>query len=278
MLKTLLSFSILLTFLCPRSYSQSYFRMSNREDYQRAKDNGWDWYVRCYQRMYIGISYPIMPVTLRTDYVGVFSNDGSHNYPVYHWHPDTTITHSTVTSGSIVLTAGTSFGLAKMGRQGLLSLNTEVTGGYVKSKNKDDFSFTFEYMALPISLEIKSGGEARLNKTRKTIFSIGAGGSLYYYLGTVSASDAGEGQIGTYGVTPFAKIEMGFLAGIAFKVGLTANATPIKFKTIASEDAAGYAPNISASTYANLTMKNGITLYLVLMPFSWDWSDDKWDY
>jgi len=279
-LKSLLLIVLSLTF-CTKSHAQfghGSWRRNPYSEYMNAKEHGWGALMRAYQRMYIGFSYPVIPVDLRSDFVGVkgFSNEHpGHYYPL----PDTSIERKLVTAKSWVFSFGTYFGLAKAGKDGELALNLEVTGGYLFAKN--DGNLGLEYVAMPLSLEYKSGGEARLNKTKKLLFTIGAGANFYSYQGYMSVSDQLEEDNEVLGIVPFAKIELGYFLGVAFKFGANVNLMPIHFPTLRNEitPGPGYNSNtLSSSVLVNTTIKPGVTISLVVLPFSWDWSDDKWDF
>lgn len=127
------------------------------------------------------------------------------------------------------------------------------------------FSIPFQtYRAgMPLSIEYRMGGDARLNKNYKTCFGIGAGinpGILY-------STDYNRNP--PLKITPFVKAEAGFFAGLAFKLRVIAYFGETEYD---------YSENYNKVRGLNNLVRTeirgnyGYSASLVIMPFSYMWS------
>lgn len=277
-----LALTLLLVALAPSARSQTYFNGFRREnpylDYQRGKENGWDWMTRFYQKFYLGVQYPVVPLHLNLQYSNTFKAEFAGTAPDQK-RPDSSSSINFTCTKSWAVMGGEHFRLGKVGKTGAVVINCQIEGGYLQGESKDKSqSAQLMYMGLPISFEYKSGGEARLNKTQKSLFSIGAGVNPSFYTGSIYGSTGGGESAA--GFVPFAKIELGYLAGVAFKLAATVNFATLNFekydRTIYFTDASDY--QTMTELHGEAQVKPTVVLSLAVMPFSWDWSDDRWDY
>ncbi len=121
---------------------------------------------------------------------------------------------------------------------------------------------------LPMCIVYKSGGEAILNKKSKFLFTAGVGVAPSYSISKIVTPDL------QFSARKFIMAEMGYFAGLAFKLRAT-----VYFGTLTlvntTEGDLSYATALKGVDYGyidNKVMgKTGATLTLSLMPFSWDW-------
>ncbi|WP_222165796.1 hypothetical protein [Edaphocola aurantiacus] len=129
------------------------------------------------------------------------------------------------------------------------------------------FSAVSVQMALPVSLDLKFGGEATLEKYSRWTGTFGAG----VHPSLNMTVDYGSGGFGT-GITPFIKGEVGLKAGIVFKLR-----AQYAFGNIPFYEKGNNLFNIPGlQSNSQLTGKNAFTLSLVIMPFSFNWKEDGW--
>ncbi|RYD55812.1 MAG: hypothetical protein EOP56_14710 [Sphingobacteriales bacterium] len=120
------------------------------------------------------------------------------------------------------------------------------------------------HVGVPLSLDYKVGADAILDRGRGMCFTAGAG--LYPY---VMLSAWGTFEDVTAKAAPFAKIELGYVLGIAFKV----RATVISGLTYMSER-----PPVQGVSNLRVEMKGKpeLNLSLLIMPFSYQWEKNRW--
>lgn len=124
----------------------------------------------------------------------------------------------------------------------------------------------FSYVALPISLDYKSGAEAAWNRYEKSMFSFGVGVAPKF-------TTAGIAGNATARISPFVKGEFGYFVGLAFKLRATYFIGEQKFEDgPLSDDLFGngfsfgsYSPDLSVTSGGELVIS------LIVMPFSRSW-------
>lgn len=142
-----------------------------------------------------------------------------------------------------------------------------VVNGVTYSDPVFGFSAMSVQMALPVSLDFKFGGEATLEKYSRWTGTVGAGVHPSLNM-TVDYGNAGFGT----GIAPFMKAEVGYKAGIVFKLRAQYSFGRIPFYTNANS--LFNVSNLQSSS--ELIGKNTFSLSLVLMPFSFNWKEGGW--
>lgn len=121
-------------------------------------------------------------------------------------------------------------------------------------------------LGLPVSLDVKFGAEASLQKHAKYTATIGVGAIPS---GTITV-DLDNAEY-AWGVNPFAKAEIGAKAGIIWKLRFQYTMGPVTFFNGNNTFTEG-----NTSSTREL-IGNGIaSVSLVLMPFSWNFQEDGW--
>lgn len=129
------------------------------------------------------------------------------------------------------------------------------------------FSAVSVQMALPVSVDLKFGGEATLEKYSRWTGTFGAGVHPSLNM-TVDYGNAGFGT----GITPFLKAEVGYKAGIVFKLR-----AQYAFGSVPFYSNANNILNMSGvESNSELIGKNAFSLSFVIMPFSFNWKEDGW--
>jgi hypothetical protein len=174
---------------------------------------------------------------------------------------------------------GTFFPVAKVSPKSAVTLDLAFTyTGFtfkqdsitIQSYNKDSSrfykagfaeEFPVSIMALPISIDFRTGGEATLSKENRTSFAIGAGVAPSYV--TVETNDGGNIK-----VIPFIKAEAGFFAGMEFKLRAMVYLGDAKYidnKLANQADVVGVTARKSEGPM-------GVNVSLGIMPFSVKWA------
>ena len=122
-------------------------------------------------------------------------------------------------------------------------------------------------MAVPVSLDLKFGAEASLQKGAKWTGTFGVGA---YPSGSMTV-DFDNGGFG-YGVSPFVKGEIGVKGGILWKLRLQYAMGNIPFYSGRNSINEG----LGLSSNSELIGKGVFSASLVLMPFSWNFQEDGW--
>lgn len=161
------------------------------------------------------------------------------------------------------------FPLAKVSRKSAFTLDigfsyTAFTLKYDSVMiNRDSLALTEEFpvsiMALPISFDFKTGGEATLSKENRLLFTAGIGVAPAYVMADINP----EAKIKAM---PFVKIEAGFFAGLAFKLRGLAYIGNARY--IDDEGAQSKVPGITSRVSGG---GFGYTISLGVMPFSYKW-------
>ncbi len=122
----------------------------------------------------------------------------------------------------------------------------------------------FMMVSGPISVNFKYGGDATLSKDNRTMLSAGAGIAASYI--TV---DDGLGAEAVIAGVPFVKAEIGFFAGLAFKLRGTAYMGRFEMLNSEAEQVSRATGIISGKYEGNF----GYNLSLIVMPLSFTWDD-----
>lgn len=119
-----------------------------------------------------------------------------------------------------------------------------------------------------LSVEYRVGGDIPLNKNEGVMLTIGGG------LNPCIVNTSDFDKILPYKVMPFIKGELGFFAGMAFKIrGIYYFGNSL----YADESAVGISDNgVGDMLHTNITGGNGFDIALVLIPFSVNWNSDNW--
>lgn len=126
----------------------------------------------------------------------------------------------------------------------------------------------YSYVGIPISLDYKSGAEAAWDRDEGNMFAIGAG------ICPKIIATGYFNEVSWLSVTPFAKAEFGFFAGLAMKL----RATYFIGEQVYANDnpyyAVGYYSGQAAPDFdATLKVSTGgeLVISLLIMPFSRSW-------
>lgn len=255
-----LLFSIVL--LSVSAYAQ-YKQHQPFRDYYTARAIGSE---RVYQRIYIGAGKHFLTGKADLHYVGTDTTGA----PV-----DTNLTKNVRAKGSYVFHAGTFFPVALLSDNSMIAFNVEFLGAFYYLAIDSVFfhpgalykgSETIAMLGVPVSLEFKSGGDVSLSKARKSMFAIGAGA----YFGGTNSYVTHQDQLPFIPI-PFAKVEAGFFAGLAFKLRGVAYFGKANFidrptGNIFGED------QLTTKTHTGY----GFQLSVIMMPFSNGWRTEEW--
>jgi hypothetical protein len=136
-------------------------------------------------------------------------------------------------------------------RTGATTTNTSVGSGTVE-------------MALPIGADYKYGCDALKDKSQRFCASFGAG--IYPSASVTVFKDNGGFA---FRARPYVRAEIGFFAGICFKVRATHIVGRSNYINYESSE-----PGYETSTKFQSTGTTAISL--VIMPFSWKWNKAEW--
>ena len=189
---------------------------------------------------------------------------------------DTVHNEKIPSKGGFGFMVGTYFPIAHIGNNGRLAISTTFmyngllweSGSFSYSSNSQtgttsEGSGTID-VALPIGLDYKFGCDAIQDKSKRFWYTLGAG---IYPSYTMTGY---KGQNGTAShMLPYLKGEVGFFAGICFKVRATYTFGNIKYLNF--DETYG---NTTSST--SLSAKSGLSLSVILMPMSWKWGRREW--
>lgn len=144
--------------------------------------------------------------------------------------------------------------------------NTSLEPGTVTSYDAKDI-----FLGVPIGVDFIYGGEATLNKGNKVTVRGGAGLMPYVAMGELAD---GSQDYAKLGIKPYVKAELGFFAGIEWKVkGMVIAGS----RTIYDYHSGDY--NLRESDYYysfNFKIQPVYTIGLAIFPFSFGWDNDKW--
>lgn len=191
---------------------------------------------------------------------------------------DTSYTHGVASKGGFGYTIGTSFPLAKLGQQSMMTLGVDYLYNAILWETALPrygnlgvptmaFSGTTLQMALPIGLDFKFGGEAYAIKNKRFSATIGAGAYPSYAITSLDYDVDIDPQ---FSIAPYVKAEIGIFAGICMKLRVVSAFGSFNYMDMTSGDPA------IAQTNTVLTGSNTTTISLLVMPFSWTWKRYEW--
>lgn len=257
-----------LAFVIPMfSFAQGSF-MRSYAKYKERKENGQS--VKSWQRYDIGYSFTFASATYTDHYTSVDMNGDLF---------DTTFTKKLVAKPIYGAMFSTYFPIAGMGENSILAIGLGIRANVYKWSTGDvalgsNYTYNYDYltmdMGVPISVDMKWGCDAMLDKSNRTCFTLGIGGQPTYIMTGVPTAVNADGSVSLAGssvfkVQPFIKAEAGFFAGICFKVRAMYNFANIKYLDMTGND-----EQISLKGTSNFNLS------IVLMPFSWDWGKEQW--
>jgi hypothetical protein len=233
-------------------------------DYYAARGIGSE---RVWQRLYVGIGKHIVSGRAQLHYNG----------------PDSTGKQISIDydrrlkgSRSFVLHAGTFFPITLFSDNSGLALNIELMGSYAEldydsivfyPKAVYDRAIPYLILGVPVSLDLKTGGDVSLSKMRRQMFAIGAG--VVTCISTPSVVER-RTEVPVTAI-PFLKVEAGVFAGLAFKLrGVAYLRNAININKSYS--------NVFADDEIKVRMRAGYGyhLSLIIMPFSYGWRTEEW--
>lgn len=249
------------------SFAQGSF-MRSYAKYKRMKDNGEN--VKSWQRYDIGFSFAFASANYTDHYTSVDMNGDLF---------DTTLRRKLVAKPVYGVMASTYFPIAGMGENSILAIGLGVRANLYKWNTGNvmlgaNYTYNYDYltmdMGVPISVDMKWGCDAMLDKSNRTCFTFGIGAQPTYFMTGTPTGLNSDGSIALSGsnivkVQPFIKAEAGFFAGICFKVRAMYNFANVKYLDMTSDN-----EQIALQGTSNFNLS------IVLMPFSWDWGKEQW--
>jgi hypothetical protein len=278
---------ILLLFFTPLTVNAQWFNFMSNGMNQSDEPR---WYSM--SRLELCVSYPLSQGFLETKHQII--------------DPDTREVVNNKQTLSLGTSSGYGYGLAMsfpltaMGKKSALAISSAVMVSMVKFKSvglvklrydlayEDDYTYSQAYF--PLSLDLKFGGDALYDRSTKYMFNLGfgaypyitTGSSLYpeFYTGLGGGLMAG-------GIKPFAKLEAGFFAGIAFKLRMMYTLSPLVFdeggisqvQTLKVGQGSNPGDYVSANVDSEFKLSTSpdLVLTLCIMPFSRKWQfGDEW--
>lgn len=236
-------------------------------NYQRAKENGKS--VKSYLSYSLGVGLPLTTAKFEHTFEDI-NQDGTSN-------GDKSIQRNPTVTG-IHVNGNVYYPLAELNENSILAFNFGVAG-YVLNYDVGeirptatkvyDYSLRSMQIGLPLCLDYKFGGEAVFNKSQKTSFTLGVGVTPIAYFNTF-------GDIGNVkaGVRPFLRAEVGFFAGIGWRITGSVLAGNAKTMDIPS-DAAGM-KIMPANSRITINSSPIYSIGISFMPFSFDWESFGW--
>lgn len=230
-------------------------------------------------RFQIGYSFPFTTATFKQHSL-TYDDYGDNNL-------DTTYSRDVRSKGGFGVTLGTYIPIAQLTEKSSLNLDIDFmynflvwdaakvnysgydnsTGQYTYSTNYTITSATVQ-MGLPIGLSFKAGGEASMDRGDKLSFTFGTG-----VLPTLNATIFDTYTGAKFKLQPYLKAELGFFAGVNFKVRALYAFGKLEYLN--------YDDSYAGDTYAyqdqaSLTSKSSFLLSVMVMPLSFGWSKEAW--
>jgi hypothetical protein len=144
--------------------------------------------------------------------------------------------------------------------------NISLTDGQIRSYDAADIFF-----GAALGVDYVFGGEATLNKSDKVTLRAGAGLMPYFAVGDLAD---GSNSYGKLGIKPYVKAELGFFAGVEWKIkGMAV----LGSRTVYDIKTGDY--NLGDSDYyysMNFKIRPTYSIGIAVMPFSFGWESDKW--
>lgn len=176
--------------------------------------------------------------------------------------------------------AGVYFPLSYINSNSLLALNTGLyaTGSVwdLGNTSLDEKVITrYEskdlFFGAAIGLDFIYGGEATLNKADKVTLRAGAGLMPYFAAGQLADGSQNYGKVG---FKPYVKAELGFFAGVEWKIRGMAI---LGSRTIYNYSSGDYNLNDNDYYYSmNFKIRPTYTIGIAVFPFSFGWENDNW--
>ena len=234
------------------------------KDYYTARAIGNE---RISQRIYVGVGKHFINGSAKLHYIGP---DSSGTRQI-----DTNIDTKVRAKHSFVVYGGTFFPIALISDQSIIAFSVEFLGSY-NDLTLDSVVFrpgeiykkseSIVMLGVPLSIDFKTGGDVSLSKAQRGMFGIGggvlAGGTSSYVDQTAQAP---------FKFIPFIKAEVGYFAGIAFKL-----------RAVAYFGDANFIDRVTGNIYGNdqlfTTVKSGygFQVSLNILPFSYGWRTEEW--
>lgn len=188
--------------------------------------------------------------------------------------------HKNMPSRGMSANAATHFPIATVSERSIVSIgfgavanifswdlgNVQVDSFFAASSPASGFQ-----IGIPVGLDYKYGGEATLDKADKVSFTFGAGVCPTFYATHIDIGDINQSR---FNIQPYLKAELGFFAGIQWKVKAMYLMRSTKVIDISSGDV-----NLNNSmeySKTQLTTGSVFNIGVAIMPFSWDWDKSGW--
>ncbi|WP_118973978.1 hypothetical protein [Taibaiella koreensis] len=176
--------------------------------------------------------------------------------------------------------AGFYFPLSYFSQNSMLALSTGVYGaGSVWNLGNTSLdpavSTTYDakevLIGVPIGVDFIYGGEASLNKSDRVTIRGGIGVMPYFATGQLADGSQNYGKLG---LRPYVKAELGFFAGVEWKVKgmIIAGSRTIYDYSVGDE----YLRDSDYYYKLNFKIRPTYTVGIAVFPFSFGWDSDKW--
>ena len=133
----------------------------------------------------------------------------------------------------------------------------------------EDLGATTMQIALPIGIDYKAGNDAIQTKRLAFGTSLGVGVMPNYNITTLTGVDSIKSH-GAFGFNPYAKIEVGFFAGICWKLRFMYTMGDVTLIDV------NKATDYHINGPFKVTSNGNLMISLVLMPFSGGWYEHSW--
>jgi len=132
-----------------------------------------------------------------------------------------------------------------------------------------DYTLAIGNIALPLTLDYKTGGEALFDKSYRTSFTVGAGLSPVVY-----GTNFGDLQKMKLGIRPFVHAEIGVFAAIEWKIRLSYMPGTARVMDLYSDDAG--METMPVDSHIQMNTSSMFSVGIALMPFSFGWKSERW--
>jgi hypothetical protein len=223
---------------------------------------------RVHQRLYLGFGKHLVSGSFSLQYT---ANDTLGNSITVSAEQKLSASHS------VVVHAGSFFPIALMGESSMLALNIELLFSYAEFAYDSivihpDIVYKkrvpYLIAGIPLSLDFKTGGDVSLSKKSKQMFAAGLG--VTPCISTPAAINRKTQSSPPLTAVPFVKLEVGAFVGLAFK--LRAVAYLRGGINVRKTEKNIYFPPDDLSL--KVQSGYGYQLSLIVMPFSYSWSND----
>jgi hypothetical protein len=171
--------------------------------------------------------------------------------------------------------AGTYFPLFNISEKSILAFNFNANGivsntkmGVIRVNEVTTYDFDFIHMDIgfPLSLDLKYGGEAVLDKTEKASFTLGVGICPSLYVSTF-----GPTSNFAFDTRPYIHFDIGFFAGIEWKI--QASYLPGNTQILNLNPNSNGMTSMPLDSYITANKGSLFNIGIGLMVFSYDWGD-----